>query len=270
MIPPLVALAAIANAGGEGKTTLALLLEAILELLGHNVRLLDIDEGNGALSIARQPALGIGWGLNERAAGRLFAELNGSSTVIDFGANTFASGAPVTRLYYALDTEMKRGGFAATAFVLYSTNKLGAAGSAQLVANEVAAHGIAVRIVKVNRGGSNTYNGSVTGFPVLQLDYLDTGFMALVYRASTERSLAEMIRNPQSDFELATSYIAQWIRKFASQPEVMSAVGGDIGPILDNLGYKTPARNRYVHLTEDQVRNAQLRQYIAATAERTA
>lgn len=64
----LIAIYISANPGGEGKTTLTLLFEAILELLGRPVSLVDIDEGNGSLSISRGAGLGLEHGSGARTA----------------------------------------------------------------------------------------------------------------------------------------------------------------------------------------------------------
>jgi hypothetical protein len=263
----LIAIYILANPGGEGKTTLALLFEAIMELLDRPVSLVDIDEGNGSLSISRIAAQGLGWNMGPALAQRVYGDLKNVNVAMDFGANLMASGAPVIRLFYALDILLKQGGHKTTAFVPFSTNKPGASGSAQVVADDLALHGLDVCFVRVNRDGSGAFDGTVERFPSVDLSHLDTGYMALLHRMSGERSLASLIREPEPDFELATTYIADWLRQFAGQPEIIAAVGGTIGPVLDSLGYQKPARNRYVHLKEADVRNESLLQFIAQTAD---
>jgi hypothetical protein len=264
---PLYAIYCLANPGGEGKTTLTLVFEAIFDLLGRQVALVDVDEGNGSLSISRKAAQGLGWSIGPTLAPRIYADLKDKNIAVDFGANVFASGANVVQLFYALDGLLKQGGHVTTAFVPFSTNKPGSAGSAQAVANNLHLHKQNVCFVRVNRSGSGVYDDEVSQFPVVELGYLDTGYMALVHRLSKERSIASLIREPEPDFELATTYIADWLRRFATQPEIVAAVGGDIEPILDALGYKAkPPSNRFVHLKEVEVRNDRLRHWIAQTA----
>jgi hypothetical protein len=156
---PLHAVYAVANPGGEGKTTSTLVFETVFELLGKPVALLDIDEGNGALCLAREEAQALGWALGPSASPKLYAMLQHTNVALDLGANLFASGAPVVRLFYSLDGLLRNGGHTTTAFVPFSTSKLGSPGSAQTVADELALRSMNVCFIRVNRDGSNTYEG---------------------------------------------------------------------------------------------------------------
>jgi cellulose biosynthesis protein BcsQ len=91
-----LAISAVSNAGGEGKTTIAVVLEAALDLLGRPPQLVDIDQGMGSLAFQREDAKSLDWGMSEIKADAVFARLQDDDVIFDFGANRWLQAPPLS------------------------------------------------------------------------------------------------------------------------------------------------------------------------------
>jgi len=119
----LIFLIVASNAGGEGKTTLALAVEALWQLLYQPVELLDGDAGNRALRAAREHARTVGWGAKETVVPFILEETRGKHSIFDLGANALASAREIVGLIPELAREYAADGYRNIALMPVSTNK---------------------------------------------------------------------------------------------------------------------------------------------------
>lgn len=230
-----VAISVPSNAGGEGKTTIALVMEAALDLLGRSSQLVDIDQGMGSLAFQREAAKSLDWGMPETKAGTVFERLREANVIFDFGANTLASGAPVVRLYGKVCEELAAIGFRLVALVPISTNKPGTVGAAKDIIR--AFSHMECHVVLVNRDGNDQYDEGATELSGIRMPHLAPVFQE--FRTNMQKqgmSLADILRSPPPGWVHATDYLAAWLREFTTQPELIDILGGDIGVVLDGLG----------------------------------
>jgi hypothetical protein len=230
-----IAVSAISNAGGEGKTTISIVVEAALDLLGRSPQLVDIDQGMGSLAFQRDQAKSLDWGMSDLKADAVFERLRGADVIFDFGANTLASGAPVVRLYGKVSDALAAIGFRRVALVPISTNKPGAVGAAKDIIR--AFSHVECYAVLVNRDGSDRYDEDISGISALTMPHLDPVFQAVRTNLQQEGiSLADALRSPPVGWVHATDYLGMWLRAFATQPAMIDILGGDVGPVLNALG----------------------------------
>lgn len=231
----LISVSAVSNAGGEGKTTIAIAVEAALDLLGYPVQLICIDQGMGSLAFQRQDAKSLDWNWSDDKADKVFDYLRTRSAVFDFGANTLASGAPVVRLYGKVNDALAGIGFRRVALVPISTNKPGAVGAANDIIRAFA-H-MECYAVLVDRDGSGKYDEDVAALDALQMPHLDPVMQQ--FRSDSQKqgiSLADLLRSPPAGWVHAADYLGMWLRAFATQPTMIDILGGDVGVVLDTLG----------------------------------
>ncbi len=230
-----ISVSSISNAGGEGKTTIAVVLEAALDLLGRPVQLVDVDQGMGSLSFQRPDAKSLDWGWPEDKAETVFERLRTSNAIFDFGANTLASGAPVVRLYGKVNDALARVGFRRIALVPISTNKPGAVGAATDIIR--AFSHMECHSVLVNRDGTDQYDEDVSMLSALKMPHLDPVLQQ--FRSEMQKqgiSLAELLRSPPAGWVHACDYLGMWVRGFVTQPAMIDILGGNVGAALDAAG----------------------------------
>ncbi len=231
----LISVSAVSNAGGEGKTTIAIVVEAALDLLGRSVQLIDIDQGMGSLAFQRGQARSLDWGMSDLKADIVFEHLRGANVIFDFGANALASGAPVIRLYGKVNDALEEIGFRRVALVPISTNKPGAVGAAKDIIRAFSY--IECHAVLVDCDNSANYDEDVSSLPAIKLSHLDPVLQQ--FRTNLQRqgiSLADAMRSPPAGWLHATDYLGMWLRAFATQPIMIDILGGDLGAVLDALG----------------------------------
>lgn len=231
----LVAISSVSNAGGEGKTTIALAVEASLDLLGRASHLVDIDQGNGSLAHQREDTKSLDWGMPAPKADVVFNRLRDRNIVFDFGANTLAAGAPVVQLYDKVTNLLAKVGFRRIALVPISTNKPGGVGAARVLIRSFS-H-MDCYPVLVNRDGSNVYDEDVSDLSALTMPYLQP--VLQTFRSARQQqgiNLADVLRSPPAGWTVAADYLAMWLRSFATQPAMVDILGGDIGPVLERAG----------------------------------
>lgn len=240
---PFVTANVMSNVGGEGKTTVAIALEAAWDLLGRPSHLVDVDPGNGSLSLQRKQAKTLDWGKPAEDAEQVFSRLQDRCTVFDFGANTLASGAPIVRLHGKVCDLLATAGHRLVALVPISTNKPGAVGAARGILRAYSY--MECHAVLVNRDGNGMYDEDVSDF-VLTLPHLSPALQKIRSDFGQHGlSLADVLRSPPSGWFHAVDYLAGWLRAFATQPVIVDILGGDIGPVLDELGRRPRAE---IHL----------------------
>lgn len=230
-----ISVSAVSNAGGEGKTTLTIVIEAALDLLGRPVQLVDIDQGMGSLAFQRQEAKSLDWGMSDLKSDTVFERLRSGNVVFDFGANALASGTPVIRLYGKVNDALAEIGFRRVALVPISTNKPGAVGAAKDIIR--AFSHMECHAVLVNRDGNGIYDEDVSALSALEMPHLDPGLQQFrTHLQSQGISLADALRSPPAGWVQATDYLGMWLRAFATQPTMIDILGGDVGAVLEALG----------------------------------
>ena len=258
-ISPLVAISSLSNAGGEGKTTIALAAEAALDLLGRAPQLVDIDQGMGSLAFQRADAKSLDWTWDEPKAPAVIERLRDRDVIFDFGANALASSAPVVRLYGKVCDALADAGFRRVALVPISTNKPGAVGAAKDIIR--AFSHMECHPVLVNRDGSGHYDGDVSDLPAIGMPYLDPVLQEFRTTLQDQNiSFADALRSPPPGWVNAVDYLGMWLREFATQPVMIDILGGDVGQVLDSLGRQTrpPLRLRGLavkHLHDDAIQD---------------
>lgn len=231
-ITTLIFLVIVSNAGGEGKTLLAQLMQALWQLLGRPVLLLDGDPGNKAAKVADSTAKVVGWGVDALKADEIVATTAGHNVILDLGANSLASAREIVDLLPALQRAYAAAGYRTIAFMPVSTNKIGSVGAIQRLALKVVQ--FEKLFVRINRDGSGTYDAGLAATDVIDVGHLPPGFQN--YIREPGRSLATSVSSPAKSYGIAATFVADWIRTFANQ-EAVHALVGDV-PIL--IEYEPP------------------------------
>ena len=232
-ITTLVFLVVVSNAGGEGKTLLSQLMQALWQLLDQPVHLLDGDPGNKAAKVADDTVKVVGWGVDAMKADEIVAATAGHHVILDLGANSLASAREIVDLLPALQRAYARAGYRTIAFMPVSTNKIGSVGAIQTLASKVMQFD--KLFVRINRDGSGTYDAGLTATDVIDVGHLSPGFKNYVRQPGT--SLASSVSNPATGYGIAATFVAAWMRTFATQPAVRALVG-DVPVLID---YEPPA-----------------------------
>lgn len=211
----------VSNAGGEGKTLLAQLIQALLQLAGEPVIMLDGDAGNQAAKVADADAKVVGWGVDAIKARDILAATSHAHVILDLGANSLASAREIVELLPALRGAYAEAGFRTVAFLPVSTNKLGAVEAIKTLAPKI--EGFEKLFVKVNRDGSRAFGGTLEGSDVVEVGHLRPGFQAYIRQPG--RTIATAVSHPTPGFGLAAVQVAEWMRDFAAQPPVLDLLG---------------------------------------------
>lgn len=220
-IKTLIFLVIVSNAGGEGKTLLARLMKALWRLLGQPVHLFDGDPGNRAAKIDDNSAGTLSWGVQAMRADDIVAATVGQHVILDLGANTLASAREIVDLLPALQAGYEAAGYRTVAFMPVSTNKAGAVGAIEALAPNL--HGFEKIFVQVNRDGSGTYDADLASTEVISVGHLMPGFQTFIRKVAG--SFDSAVIAPQPGYELASTYIAEWMRAFAAQAPIHSIIG---------------------------------------------
>lgn len=218
----------VSNAGGEGKTLLAQLIQALLQLAGEPVIMLDGDAGNQAARVADDDAKVVGWGVPAIKARDIVAATKHAHVILDLGANSLASGREIVELLPTLGTGYAKAGYRTVAFMPVSTNKLGAVGAIKALASRI--EGFEKLFVKVNRDRSRAFEGTLEGSDVVELGHLRPGFQAYIRQPG--QTMANAVSHPAEGFGLAAIQVAEWMRRFAVQKPVMNLLGS-VPAVLD-------------------------------------
>ncbi|QGY81282.1 hypothetical protein [Sphingorhabdus lacus] len=232
----LVFLVVAANAGGEGKTTIAKLIQALWRLFGSPVHLFDSDAGNWSASATDPEAIPVGWGVQTIKVPEILAATKGKNAIMDLGGNALASAREIANLVPALQKAYSDAGYRTIALLPYSTNKPGATSSIKDVKDELI--GFEKCYVKVNRDGSAHYYGNLPADDTVSIGHLKPGFQTLIM--DEYKSFDALISEPKDNHGLARAYIGQWMHDFAKQPFIKSIIGGEIAILR---GINAPRRN---------------------------
>ena len=211
----------VSNAGGEGKTLMAQMIQALLQLAGEPVIMLDGDAGNKAAWVADDNAKVVGWGVDAIKASDIVAATRGSHVILDLGANSLASAREIVDLVPALRKTFAGAGYRTIAFLPVSTNKLGAVEAIKALAPKIS--GFEKIFVKVNRDGSRAFGGKLEGNDVVEVGHLWPGFQAYIRQPG--QTMATAVSQPRDGYGLAAAYVAEWMRDFASQAPVLDMLG---------------------------------------------
>lgn len=249
----------VTNAGGEGKTMLGQLIQALLELAGKPVFLLCGDAGNRAAKVADPTAATLGWGAKAVVSEAIVAASSGKYVILDLGANALASAREVTELLPALRTRFAEAGYRTVALMPVSTNKLGAVEAIKELAPNL--RGFEQLFVQVNRDGSDNYAGDWPEATTLRVGHLYPGFQMLIREPGM--SLVRIVTDPPQDRRLAAGYIARWMRNFADQMVVKDFLGG-VPPVLASFGTEQ-ADLRVVINSLEMTTDRRLMKYINVT-----
>lgn len=234
----------LTDAGGEGKTMLALLIRALLELAGEPVGFIDSDAGNlsGAIQINASGAAAslrvMNWQVSTHAASNILAEHVGSHIIVDTGANMTAAGQPIGAMLPLLQAQAQSAGYRTVAILPVSTNKSGAVGALAELAKLYPQWEHV--FVQVNRDGSRNFEVGLDPGKTVQLNHLQPGYQELI---RTNGGLAEVVRNPQAGYDRAADAIAGWMTEFAQQPLIDSLLGGRTA-FASELGRRQPPVTR--------------------------
>ncbi|MFN3474422.1 MAG: hypothetical protein ACK4ZW_10305 [Blastomonas sp.] len=211
----------VTNAGGEGKTMLAQLLHALWIIANQPVGLLDGDAGNHAARSSVKNAKSVGWGVNATFAPQIVSAMKGSHTIVDLGANTFASMREIVELLPALRDGFVDLGYRPVAFLPISTNKIAASGS--LLELGAKLEGFDQIFVRVNRDLSGNFDPAFDAQVVVDLGHLAPGLQQ--YVRGPGRSLAEAVMNPPPGYSLAAAHVAYWMLDFLQQHPIAAIFG---------------------------------------------
>lgn len=221
----------VSNAGGEGKTMLAQLLQGLLQLADEPVIMLDGDAGNQAAKVADTSAKVVGWGVGSIKAPDILAATRNANVILDLGANSLASQREIVDLLPALAREYAQAGYRTVAFLPVSTNKIGAVDAIKALGPKI--EGFEKLFVKIDRDGSSVFGGTLEGDNVVKVEHLWPGLQAYVRRPG--QTIASSVSHPDPGFNLAAARVAGWMQSFAGQ-----------GPIIELLGRNATAIHRYV------------------------
>jgi hypothetical protein len=211
----------VSNAGGEGKTLLAQLIQALLQLAGEPVIMLDGDAGNQAAKVADDNAKVVGWGVDAIKARDILAATSDAHVILDLGANSLASAREIVDLLPALRSIYAEAGYRTIAFLPVSTNKLGAVEAIKALAPKI--EGFEKLFVKVNRDNSSAFAGELEGTDVVAVGHLRPGFQAYIRQPG--QTMAKAVAHAPPGFGLAAIQVAEWMRGFAVQPPVLNLLG---------------------------------------------
>lgn len=214
----------VTNAGGEGKTLIAKLIQAVWEIGGVDAEILDGDVGNYASKSTDDNVKVVGWGVKPDVAPEIVASTINQHAIMDLGANAMASAREVADLVPALEELYRRDERRCIAFLPVSTNKAGAVGAINTLEEKV--KHFEKYVVKVDRDSSGNFDGDVSSQQVLELAYLAPGFQMLI--AECDRSIAKAICQPPEGYKLASTYLSKWAYDFVSQAGMPNIFGAAI------------------------------------------
>lgn len=215
----------VSNAGGQGKTTLARLFKALLEMGGRPVQILDGDAGNAAISVIDPTAARLGWGVQSTVNAEIVEAFKDRDVILDLGANTMASAREIVDMLPELIAAFEAAGHHTLAVFPVTPNKAGAAGALERLTQLFPAQN---KLVVLNDAdGSGNFEPLDVPLPVARLAQLAPGFMGYVDTLSSG-SLNEAVISPAADRQIAAQHIAKWMRGFGKDLPFQSVFGSAI------------------------------------------
>ena len=205
----------LSNAGGEGKTLLAYIFEALLQLRQQSVLTFCGDVGNRAAKEGNPNAMTVSWTAAPEQAADMVEVLNGRHLVFDTGANMMAAGQAIGDLPEELGRRLRAQGYRTIAVLPVSTNKIGAAGALQRLADKIV--GFEKVFVQNDRDGSGAFGTPLAG-NVVDLENLQPGFVAVTNKL--KKSIAQVVSDPPDRYKKASKVISSWLGEFERQPAI--------------------------------------------------
>jgi hypothetical protein len=215
----------VSNAGGQGKTTLARLLKALLEMGGHPVQILDGDAGNAAISTIDPTAARLGWGVQSTVNADIVEAFRDRNVILDLGANTMASAREIVDMLPELIAAFEAAGHRTLAVFPVTPNKAGAAGALERLTQLFPAQN---KLVVLNDAdGSGNFEPLDSPLPIARLAQLAPGFMGYL-DTLPGRSFNQAVISPAADRQIAGQHIARWMRSFGKDLPFEAVFGSAI------------------------------------------
>lgn len=256
----LLFLLVLTNAGGEGKTLLALLLRALLTLADEEVGVLDADGGNYSAAFRLHSAgdqdgvRTVRWSTEADRAEQIIGDHVGKHMILDSGANMAAANREIMELIPELRRQVAVQNYRPVVFLPVSTNKAGAVGAITALAPKM--EGFERFFVRVNRDGSGNFEEGLDPELTIDVGHLQPGLQSYIEKAG---GLVRAVSQPPAQFDLAASMVADWMLKFATQPVIQAIIGVRPALALQQLGRPTPPRVRFTLSVLDDCTNAAIR-----------
>ena len=245
----------VSNAGGQGKTTLARLLKALLEMSGHPVQILDGDAGNAAISMIDPNAARLGWGVQSTVNAEIVEAFRDRNVILDLGANTMASAREIVDMLPQLIADFEAAGHKTLAVFPVTPNKAGAAGALERLTQLFPAQN--KLLVLNNVDGSGNFEPLDLPLPIARLGQLAPGFMGYV-DTLPGKSFSEAVISPADDRQIAGQHIARWMQGFAKDLPFQDV----FGPAVKQLGQiPEPAKIRHKIDTVSSTTDARLSEF---------
>jgi hypothetical protein len=217
----------LTNAGGEGKTTLTLLLRCLLDLAGAGSFAIDADPGNWALKNRSGDDVAtdvLAWSPRAGAAAKIVAKAIGQCVMMDAGANMMATGQPIGELVFELQKCFAGEGYRTAAFIPVSPNKSGAAEGASILCDRI--DGFEKFIVLNHRDKSGNFGQIRAGLATITVSHLEAGLQA--YLDQHGWRIADVLTDPTTSSSRAAAYVGEWVRSFASDSKVRSLLTDEV------------------------------------------
>lgn len=244
----------VSNAGGQGKTTLARLFKALLEMGGRPVQILDGDAGNAAISVVDPTAARIGWGVQSTVNAEIVQAFKDRDVILDLGANTMASAREIVDMLPELIAAFEAAGHKTLAVFPITPNKAGAAGALERLTQLFPAQNKLV--VMNNADGSGNFDPLDLPLPIARLGYLEPGFIASV-DALASGSFSEAVKSPADDRQIAAQHLARWMKGLAKDLPFQDV----FGPAVTALGkFPEPSKIRHRVDTVSAATDSRLRE----------
>lgn len=242
------------NAGGDGKSTFAEILAALARLAGLDVAVADIDAGNrgylnrngdgSAASLDWSPKSELDvlapadpseW-YDRHLAGKRLA-------ILDTGANMLAAANTINSFLAGLMSVAHSRGARIIVYGVTSPNKPGSADLIEMMYQRFH-RGAEVVVVKNDRDGSKSFKRMLeAGTPTVELPHFAPGLQEVRLRRCLP--LHEVLTRPETNYQRATSMIAQKLLTVAQQESVINVIGdGAIAP-LEQLAVPAPKGTFY-------------------------
>lgn len=226
MLHPLHRLAflIVTNGGGEGKTFITLLLQALMELLGYRPLTIDTDLGNRAASSTGSELVKFINPLvpKDGAIEKIFEILGDHRPLlIDAGANILAA-TDFSRNLNVLGTRLQNEGFKPHALWIASTNKLGSADNSRTLAPRLNPPFPPLMTFCDRDGSGRRPEGWEK--PDVFVDYLWPG---LVHHVNAAGGFTRIVSDGLPGYEHSAAYIVKYFLRFAAQPAIRELFGAD-------------------------------------------
>lgn len=254
--------------GGAGKTETADVLEAVLSLSGQRPLLIDVDDGNRALTrrIGNEHVIPLNWASGPEDAPawlRRYATSN-APMIFDLGAGLMSADLPILAFLSSVWRLLHDQGARIIFHCIASTN----APAYRFIRQILDTYGriAEMMIVFNNQDGSRAFPADIAERqePKLKLDHLYPGLQSV--RLLKKAPLSTLIAEPMIGYTLATKLIAARVCSFARQLTAASLLDPVGLAKLETLPAGMPRRLQYAigdlfNATDDRIaRNARLAQ----------